>query len=66
MIRVREFGHVAVLGVLKPIHRDHAQMRFEEFCSLIDNLETRYGDLTHEEKTKVLGGNAAKLYRIDI
>ncbi|MAC58829.1 MAG: amidohydrolase [Novosphingobium sp.] len=32
----------------------------------IDNLETRYGDLTHEEKTKVLGGNAAKLYRIDI
>ena len=32
----------------------------------IENLEDRMGDLTHEEKTKVLGQNAAKLYRIEI
>ncbi|MET0241507.1 MAG: amidohydrolase family protein [Sphingobium sp.] len=30
----------------------------------IENLEARLGDLTHEEKAKVLGLNAAKLYRI--
>lgn len=30
----------------------------------IENLEGRLGDLTYEEKTKVLGGNAAKLYNI--
>ncbi|HEX7855814.1 MAG TPA: amidohydrolase family protein [Sphingobium sp.] len=32
----------------------------------IENLEARLGDLTHEEKAKVLGLNAAKLYRIDL
>ncbi|MCE7797185.1 amidohydrolase [Sphingobium sufflavum] len=30
----------------------------------IENLEARLGDLTHAEKTKVLGGNAARLYNI--
>lgn len=32
----------------------------------IENLDSRLGDLTHEEKTRVLGMNAAKLYRIDL
>lgn len=32
----------------------------------IDNLEGRLGDLTRQERAKVLGGNAAKLYRIDL
>lgn len=32
----------------------------------IENLEGRMGDLTHGEKAKVLGENAAKLYRIEI
>jgi uncharacterized protein len=30
----------------------------------IENLEGRLGDLTHEERAKVLGGNAARLYNI--
>ena len=32
----------------------------------IENLEDRLGDLTHEEKAMVLGGNAATLYRIPV
>lgn len=32
----------------------------------IENLEGRLGDLTHAEKAKVLGLNAAKVYGIDI
>ena len=32
----------------------------------IENLESRLGDLTHEERAKVLGLNAAKLYNIPL
>ncbi len=32
----------------------------------IDDVETGLGDLTEAEKTKILSGNAARIYKIEI